>query len=295
LPGNEIERCRGLVIPPAWSDVWICADPAGHIQATGVDAAGRRQYLYHPQWRLHRDRRKFEHVLEVAHQLPRLRRRVRTDLGRGGLVREQVLALAARLLDLGLFRVGGDEYASGDDPTFGLATLRANHVRIGSHVTFRYRAKGGLDRALTLRDRGVRSVVADLKEGRRGRDRLLAYRPDGGGWCELHACDINDYLRQASGVDMTAKDLRTWHGTVRAAVAFARAQRPTSRTAARRAVASVMREVADDLGNTATVARSSYVDPRVVEAFLRGETIELPAGRPRGPAAERAVLCLLGG
>jgi DNA topoisomerase I len=293
LSSHEAERCRQLVIPPAWTDVWICVDPAGHIQATGVDAAGRRQYLYHPDWRARRDRRKFTHVLEVAARLPRLRRRVRMDLGQAGLVRQQVLALATRLLDRGLFRVGGDEYANGEDPTFGLATLRANHVRVGADVTFCYTAKGGLERTLIVHDRVVRAVVTELKKARRGRDRLLAYRNDAGEWCEVHAGDINEYLRRASGVDMTAKDLRTWHGTLRAAVALARSEPPGSKAAARRAIAAVMREVADDLGNTPAVARASYVDPRVVEAFLRGDTVRVPSQRCHGPAAERAVLELL--
>ena len=295
LSTDEVDRCRQLVIPPAWTDVWICADPAGHIQAVGVDAAGRRQYLYHPDWRARRDRRKFAHVLEVAERLPRVRRRVRTDLGRDGLGREQVLALATRLLDQGLFRVGGDEYANGDDPTYGLATLRASHVQVGADVTFCYAAKGGVERALTVRDRTVRAVVAELKAKRRGRGRLLAYRAAQNRWCDVHADDINDYLRQASGLDMTAKDLRTWHGTLRAAVSLARSDPPRSKTAARRAVAAVMREVADDLGNTAAVARASYVDPRVVEAYLQGETIAIPSGRRGGPAAERALRELLSG
>jgi DNA topoisomerase I len=280
------------VIPPAWTDVWICLDPAGHIQATGVDAAGRRQYLYHPAWRAHRDRNKFAHVLEVGERLPRLRRRIGADLRRGGLVRLQVLALAARLLDKGLFRVGSDQYANGDDPTFGVATLRASHVRVGSELSFRYTAKGGVERRLTVQDRTVATVVAELKRLRRSRDRLLAYRGEGDQWCDVRADDINRYLRDASGLDMSAKDLRTWHGTLKAAVALARSRRPTSQSAARRVVAAVMREVAEDLGNTPAVARASYVDPRVVDAFLRGDTIELPRGG-RESAAEKALLRLL--
>jgi DNA topoisomerase IB len=280
------------MIPPAWTDVWICADQAGHIQATGVDAAGRRQYVYHPVWRERRDRSKFAHVVEVGRRLPRLRRRVRHDLGHAGFVRERVLALAVRLLDRGLFRVGGDEYANGDDPTYGLATLQRSHVTIGTGVAFCYRAKGGVERTLLVHDRIAEHLITDLKRARRGRDRLLAFRTDRGAWREVHAGDINDYLREASGLDMTAKDLRTWHGTVRAAVALARRERPTSVSAARRTVAAVMREVADDLGNTPAVARKSYVDPRVVDAFLRGDTIELPRGG-RESAAEKALLRLL--
>jgi DNA topoisomerase I len=294
LDDDDVRRCRSLVIPPAWSDVWICADPAGHIQATGLDAAGRKQYLYHPDWRARRDRRKFTHVVEVAKRLPRLRRRVRVDLAREGLARTTVLALAVRLLDLGLFRVGNDEYANGDDPTFGLSTLRANHVRVGDGVTFCYDAKGGIERTLTVRDRTVERVVGDLKRFRRGKARLLAHRGDDGAWREIHASDINDYLRDASGLDMTAKDLRTWHGTVRAAIRLAREPAPASKTAARRTLAAVMRAVADDLGNTPAVARSSYVDPRVLDAYLDGE-LDLPPGRTGGPALDSALVSLLDG
>jgi DNA topoisomerase IB len=293
---NEVKRCRDLVIPPAWRDVWICPDPAGHLQATGFDAAGRRQYLYHPQWRANRERRKFAHVLLVAPLLPRLRRRVRTDLSGEELSRDQVLALAVRLIDRGLFRVGSDQYATDDDPTFGVATLQANHVTAAGVGTagFCYRAKGGVARELSIMDPIVVATVARLKRLRHGPERLLAYQDQGKGWREIHASDINAYLRQATGSDMTAKDLRTWHATVSAAVALARIGRPGSVRAARRCVAQVMRLVADDLGNTPAVARVSYVDPRVVDLFLRGKTIRLARGcRPDGPAAEQAVLDLL--
>jgi DNA topoisomerase-1 len=228
LPAPEVLRCRELAIPPAWTEVWICADPAGHLQATGVDAAGRRQYLYQPQWRARRDRHKFDHVLEVGRRLPRLRPRIRTDLARPGLERDKVLALAARLLDRGLFRVGSDPYAKAKDPTFGVATLQARHVRLGAGVTICYAAKGGIERTVAIYDRTVVAVIADLRRSRRGRSRLLAYRSDAGTWCEVHAADINDYLRVATGLDMTAKDLRTWHGSLHAAVALARADPPTS-------------------------------------------------------------------
>ncbi len=283
------------MIPPAWRDVWICPDPAGHLQATGIDAAGRRQYLYHPQWRARRDRRKFAHVLEIAGHLPRLRRRIAADLSDALLSRERVLALAARLVDRGLFRVGGDEYANGDDPTYGVATLEADHVSVGSAVTFCYPAKGGIERELTINDATVVAAVRALKRRRRGSDRLLAYRDGTGDWRDVRAPDINDYLRTASGVDMTAKDLRTWHATVSAAVALARSDPATSATRARRTVAQVMRQVAEDLGNTPTIARTSYVDPQVIDLYLRGERARLSGRRPTtGPSAEKAVRDLLG-
>jgi DNA topoisomerase IB len=298
-PG-ELRRCRDLVIPPAWQDVWICPDPAGHLQAIGTDAAGRRQYLYHPDWRERRDRKKFDHVLEVAQRLPRLRRRVTSDLTSGEWSRARVLALAARLLDRGLFRVGGDQYANGEDPTFGVATLRASHTTVeagrSTAVTFRYDAKGGIERSVTVRDRTVAAAVRELKGHRRGRARLLAYQGEDGRWRPVRAADINEYLRAASGLDMSAKDLRTWRATVAAAVALARADHPRSATAGKRTVASVMRAVASELGNTPTVARASYVDPRVIEHFLRGDTAAVPPSAPAtGPAAEHAVADLLAG
>jgi DNA topoisomerase I len=293
---DEVRRCLELAIPPAWRDVWICTDPAGHLQATGVDAAGRRQYLYHAQWRARRERHKFAHVLAVATRLPQLRRRVGVDLGGAELSRERVLALAVRLIDLGLFRVGSDQYATDDDPTFGVATLRSDHVMAAGTgaVRFCYRAKGGVERELSIKDPAVATTVRLLKRLRHGSARLLAYRDTDKGWREIHAGDINSYLRLATGTDMTAKDLRTWHATVAAAVELARTERPRSVTAARRCVAQVMRQVAEDLGNTPAVARVSYVDPRVVDLFFRGRTVQLSRGcRPDGPSAERAVLDLL--
>jgi DNA topoisomerase IB len=299
LPLTEVVRCQELVIPPAWNDVWICSDPKGHIQATGVDAAGRRQYLYHPQWRVGRDRRKFEHVLEVGAHLPRLRRRVGIDLGRKGLPRERVLALAARLIDEGLCRVGGDEYATGADPTFGVATLLAGHVSLTHRppvtANFRYLAKGRVERTFAVTSRPTVTAVAALKRTRRRDERLLAYPTGGDVWHEVRATDINGYLRQCSGLDMTAKDLRTWHATLRAAVCLGLAKPGTSVTATRRTVAAVMREVSQDLGNTPGVARASYVDPRVIDAFLDGRTLDPElCRRGCGPSAERAMLRLLG-
>ncbi len=265
--------------------MWICPDPCGHLQATGVDAAGRRQYLYHPLWRQRRDRRKFGHIRDVAHRLPDLRRHIRSDLADPELSRRRVLALAARLIDLGLFRVGGDQY-----PTYGVATLRASHVRRdGQAIRFRFAAKGGIERECHISDRSAVAAITALRRHRSGSDRLLAYRADDG-WHDIHAADINAYLREASGIEMTAKDLRTWHATVVAAVELSREGVPSPTTAAKRTVARVMRAVAEQLGNTATVARSSYVDPDVVEAYLRGRTID--AARP-GPAAEQGVLDLL--
>jgi DNA topoisomerase IB len=294
LPAAEVERCKALVIPPAWRQVWISPDPAGHIQAVGVDAAGRKQYLYHQQWRARRDRRKFGHVRQVAGALPRLRRRIGADLGGSEPTRERVLALAARLLDRGLFRAGGDAYAMGEDPTFGVATLQSRHVSArGPRLAFCYPAKGGIEREVTVRDARAASLVSHLRRQRADDERLLAWRDSDGAWHEVRSADVNDYLRTASGTDMTAKDLRTWHATVLAAAALAVEEPPTSATAAKRVVARVVREVAEELGNTPTVARASYIDPVVIDRYLRGETIPASATRG-GPGTDRAVLELLG-
>ncbi|MBX6357761.1 MAG: DNA topoisomerase IB [Micromonosporaceae bacterium] len=289
-------RLRGLVIPPAWRAVWIAPDPAGHIQATGVDAAGRKQYLYHPVWRAQRDEAKFDHILEVAGRLPRLRRRVGQDLAGRGLTRARVLATTARLLDCGLFRVGGDEYASGDDATYGVATLRPEHVRLErGRVVFAYPAKGGIERTHVVGDPDVRKVLQALRRRRAGRDRLLAYWTERR-WRDVHSDDVNAYLREASGCEMTAKDFRTWHATVQAARMLAAVGPDGSATRRKRAVAQVMREVSGLLGNTPAVAKASYVDPRVVDLFHDGVVLAAPGRPDEFPPpvdTERAVLRLL--
>jgi DNA topoisomerase IB len=298
LRAAELERCKQLVIPPAWREVWISPDPRGHIQATGVDAAGRRQYLYHPVWREKRDAAKFDHVLEVAQRLPRLRRRVSRDLAGAGLGRERVLATAARLLDHGLFRVGGDQYATGDEGTYGLATLQVSHVRFArGDAVFSYRAKGGAERICAVADPEVRAVLRSLRRTRSPDERLFACR-DGREWRELRSDDVNEYLRAAAGCAITAKDFRTWHATVVAAAMLAMEGPGGSEARRKRVVARVMREVAEELGNTPAVARASYVDPRVVDAFHGGTVIPATGpvdGFPAPAAVERAVLDLLTG
>jgi len=315
----ELERIRALVIPPAWRDVWICPDPRGHIQAVGIDAAGRRQYRYHDVWRAQRDAAKFDHVLEVGAQLPKVREVVDGHLRERGLTANRVMAAAVRLLDVGCFRIGGEEYASGDEATFGLATLRREHVAlVRGAVRFCYPAKGGVQRMLDVRDDDVRTVVRALLRRESEHPELLAYR-NGSGWCDVRSADINTYLREVSGIDISAKDFRTWNGTVLAAVVLAvdeleAAAKPArrsargsangrSRSARQRAVSSAMREVAEYLGNTPAVARASYVDPRVVDLFCDGTTIagvltELggapnPEDRVAQQAVEAAVLEIL--
>lgn len=217
----ELARIRSLAIPPAWREVWISPDPRGHIQAVGTDAAGRRQYRYHDVWRAQRDAAKFDHVLEVGACLPKVREIVAGHLQGRGLTRNRVMATAVRLLDVGCFRIGGEEYASGDEATFGLATLRREHVSVRRDgARFCYPAKGGVQRILDVRDDDVRSVVRTLLRRDSAHPDLLAYR-DGAGWCDVRSADINGYLREVSGIDISAKDFRTWNGTVLAAVVLA--------------------------------------------------------------------------
>jgi DNA topoisomerase IB len=269
-----IERIQALAIPPAWTDVWICTDPQGHVQATGVDDAGRRQYLYHPDWRAERDRAKHDRMLELAEALPRLRRAVDRDLRSDGLGRDRVLACAVRLLELGLFRVGGEAYAE-DNGSYGLATLRKGHVRAhGDELRFDYPGKSGQRRVVTIGDARVADVVRALKERRRGGRELLAYKDERGRWTDVRSSDINDYLQDALGAGFSAKDFRTWAATVLAAVGLAAEQDDDASEKERHAaVVRVVRDVAHQLGNTPAVARGSYVDPRVVERFEEGRTV----------------------
>ncbi|GGL54125.1 DNA topoisomerase IB [Planomonospora parontospora] len=294
---RTIARIRSLALPPAWTDVWICRSADGHIQAVGTDAAGRRQYRYHDVWRVEQDRIKFDRVLEMADRLPKFRDRVAEHLERRELTRERVLAAAARMLDIGFFRVGGESYES-----FGLATLRMEHVTCtAGRVTCSYPAKGGKHREMEIVDADVCEVVTALH--RTGEDgELLRYR-DGSRWVDVRSDDINAYLREAFECEVSAKDFRTWHATVLAAVGLAVSTRARSRTGRRRAVSRVMTEVARYLGNTPAVARASYVDPRVVEAYEKGRTIaraltEIGAEAGFGQLSthggvERAVISLL--
>ncbi|MEU8228501.1 DNA topoisomerase IB [Actinoplanes sp. NPDC048967] len=287
---DAVTRIKELVIPPAWTDVWISTDPRGHIQATGQDAAGRKQYLYHPDWRTARDEKKFEHALEIAERLPEMRSRLCTDLSGRGLTRERVLAAVARLLDMGMFRVGSDQYARRDeDPSYGLSTLLPEHVRVrGGCVVLEFTGKSGVEHANPVEDGEVCQVLRDLKRRRRGEQRLFAYwDPAGRRWRDIRADDINAYLREISGEEMTAKDFRTWHGTVKAAEELAAAGPQETKTGRKKAVSHAMKEVAEMLGNTPAVARSSYVDPRVVEEFEKGRTV------PQDEPVEQAVLDLL--
>ncbi|MET8778689.1 DNA topoisomerase IB [Nocardia sp. NPDC050713] len=297
---EELERIRALVIPPAWRKVWICPYPNGHIQAVGVDAAGRRQYLYHEQWRRERDEEKFDRVLELAARLPQLRERLGADLDRRGLDRHRLEALAIGLLDRGVFRIGGEEYAE-ENGTRGVATLLKENVELhGDELVFDFTAKGGIRRQARLRDARLAKVVQTVRRSRTPSKRLLTYR-DKTGYGELHADDINARFRELTECECSAKDLRTWQGTVLAAVGFGQADPPSSQRGRKRVERAVTERVAAELGNTPAVARSAYIDPRVVEAFEDGVTISDALRRAarresedeRRELTERAVIRLL--
>jgi DNA topoisomerase I len=269
-----LDRIKTLVLPPAWEDVWICAIPNGHIQATGTDAAGRRQYRYHDAWRVQRDLEKHERMLDFASQLPAARERMAADLAASGLGRRRVLAAAARLLDLGFFRIGSEEYAE-TNHSYGLATMRNEHVSIGRDgvITFNYTAKSGKQRIQSIAEPDLGTIVTTLKRRRGGGDELLAYK-DKAGWHDIKSHDINGYLAEITGGEYTAKDFRTWHATVLCAVALAVSdQVPASESARKRAVARAVKETAHYLGNTAAVCRASYIDPRVIDHYNDGVTI----------------------
>lgn len=302
----DIERCTNLVIPPAWQDVWIAPYANGHIQAIGVDARGRKQYRYHDAWRTRRDAEKFSHMIEFGHALPELRQKLSLDLSGDELSRDRVLACAVRLLDLGFFRIGGEDYAE-ENGTYGLATMRKEHVTIdpSQHlVVFDFVAKHGKQRVQSIVDPEVFTVVAELKKRRSGGPELLAYR-NGKTWTDVKSTDINAYVKNLTGKPFSAKNFRTWNATVLASVGLAVSTEmaKASETARKRAVTRTIKEVSDYLGNTPAVARSSYIDPRVVDRFRNGETIgdvldrigvDTPAGHPATQGAiEEAVLELL--
>jgi DNA topoisomerase IB len=304
-----LSRIDALVIPPAWRDVWICPLANGHIQATGTDAAGRRQYRYHDAWRVARDREKHERMLTFALALPAARERIATDLARPDPDKPHVLGAAVRLLDLGFFRIGSEEYAE-TNHSYGLATMLREHVTIdGDSVTFDYIAKGGKHRVQSVVDEEVADLLRVLKRRRGGGPELLAYRNARRVWLDVKSHEINDYLQEITGGDFTAKDFRTWHATVLCAVSLAVSSigvtslRSRTEAGRKRAISFAVREAAHYLGNTPTVCRASYIDPRVIDRYTDGLTIahalsELGADTSYGELAtqgpiERAVLELL--
>jgi DNA topoisomerase-1 len=269
---QTLTRIRSLAIPPAWTDVWICALPNGHIQAVGRDARGRKQYRYHPRWREVRDETKYARLAAFARALPRIRRRRHQDVRRAGLPREKVLATVIGLLETTLIRVGNEEYAR-QNGSYGLTTLRARHVKVtGARMRFEFVGKGGKPHVVDLDDRRLAQVVRQCRE-LPGHE-LFQYVDDHGHRQTIDSADVNAYLREIAGQDFTAKDFRTWGGTLIAAIAFAERPSAESETEAKSTVAAVMRTVGERLGNTPAVARVSYVSPAVVEQYLDGQTID---------------------
>ena len=286
-----LERIRSLVIPPAWEDVWICRDPRGHLQATGRDARGRKQYRYHELWRASRAETKFGNMVAFGEALPRLRRRVEEDLGRRGTPREKVIATVVRLLDVTGIRVGNLQYAK-ENESYGLTTLRNKHAKVKSTgVVFSFRGKSGVERTISVKDRRLARIVRQCKEIP-GYE-LFQYVDEDGDHRTVSSQDVNDYIREATGSHFTAKDFRTWWGTVLGATALADAEEPASATRAKREVAQAIKHVAGVLGNTPAVCRKSYVHPAVIEAYEQGD--RMPSMRPSRwlSSEERGTLALL--
>jgi DNA topoisomerase I len=297
---ETLARIAALVIPPAWTDVWICRDPIGHLQVTGHDARGRKQYRYHSRWREVRDESKYEKLISFARALPRIRRRVASDLRRGGLPREKVLAAIVKLLETTLVRVGNDEYAE-TNKSFGLTTMRDRHVKVArSKVHMEFSGKSGIDHEIDIRDPKLVKIVKRCRD-LPGQE-LFQYRDEHDGVHDIGSADVNEYLQQISGQDFTAKDFRTWAGTALAAQALQEFEDFDTKAAARRNVTKAIERVAERLGNTKAVCRKCYVHPAVVDAYMdrslietlkkRAET-ELKRGMSRLPAQEAAVLALL--
>ncbi len=292
----DVARCKELVIPPAWTKVWICPAENGHLQAVGTDDAGRRQYLYHPAWRERRDAEKFQHMEGFATALLEARDGAREEVADDATLRSTA-ALAFCLLDLGIFRVGSDRYTD-ENGSYGLTTIEKQHVRRdGDSLVFEYVAKSGQDLEVSLRDERLVAALEPLRRRRTGGEVLLAYR-GGDGWSTLGATAVNDYVKEVLGEEYSAKDFRTWRGTVIAAAALSSSDAST-KTARKKSVAAAMREVAEHLGNTPAVARSSYVDPRVVDLFGDGVVVAgghrpVAPGEPVSRTLEKQVLELLG-
>lgn len=298
--GQTLARIRSLAIPPAWQDVWICPLEDGHLQATGHDARGRKQYRYHPRWREVRDESKYSRMIEFARALPRIRNRVRRHLARRGLPREKVLAAIVRLMETTLIRVGNDEYAR-ENNSFGLTTIRNRHVRVrAGTVHFDFRGKSGVEHEIDLHDDRLARIVRKCQD-LPGQE-LFAYLDKNGEVHDIGSSDVNEYLREISGHEFTAKDFRTWAGTALAAQALREFEEFDSQAAAKRNVTNAIERVAKRLGNTKAVCRKCYVHPAVIDAYLDRtlvETLKREAERtlrqslPRLSSEEAAVLALL--
>jgi DNA topoisomerase-1 len=283
---EELQRIKSLVIPPAWTDVWICPVPNGHVQATGRDARGRKQYRYHPRWRQVRDEVKYGRLIAFAETLPLIRRRTDADLKRSGLPREKVLAAVVQLLEKTLIRVGNEEYAR-QNGSVGLTTMKDGHAKIeGGRVRFSFKGKSGIAHAIDLEDRRLARIVKECRD-LPGYE-LFQYVDDAGSTQTIDSADVNSYLREITGQDFTAKDFRTWAGTVLAAQALAAVERSSSNAEAKRNVVKAVESVAKRLGNTRAVCRKCYIHPAILDAYLDGATIR--AIQTRAKMADRAAL-----
>lgn len=294
---QTLERIRSLAVPPAWRDVWICTDPQGHIQAVGLDERGRRQYRYHPRWREVRDETKFARMAAFASALPEIRRRAVADLAIPGLPRRKVLGAIVQLLDRTAIRVGNEEYTRSNG-SFGLTTLRNRHAAVeGAHIQFRFRGKSHVMHQIDLDDRRLARVIRTLQE-LPGQE-LFQYVDDDGVVRSIGSADVNSYLKEIADGEFTAKDFRTWHGTVGALAALRAMEFPESEIAVKRNVVAAVKEVAAHLGNTPAVCRSSYIHPRVIECYTRGALASLLEPDHRHPLADEllpeevAVLCVI--
>jgi DNA topoisomerase I len=286
---RQLTRIRSLAIPPAWTDVWICPDPRGHLQATGRDARGRKQYRYHPRWRTESDQTKYDRLVTFGKSLPRIRRRTARDLRLPGLPRDKVLATVVRLLQKTLIRVGNEEYAR-ENGSFGLTTMRNQHVQVnGSALRFVFRGKGGIKHAVDLNDRRLARIVKRCRD-LPGQE-LFEYIDDDGNCRSIGSVDVNDYLREITGQDFTAKDFRTWAGTVLAATALQTFEACGSVTQARRNVARAIESVALRLGNTRSICQKCYVHPAVIAAYVDGSLQETlgPRGNEGQPSRRRSL------
>ncbi len=277
---DRIAWFKSLAIPPAWTDVWISPIRRGHIQATGRDARGRKQYRYHPRWREVRDEAKYGRSIEFARALPRIRRRTDRDLRRRGLPREKVLALVVRLLEATLIRVGSDEYAR-QNRSYGLSTMRTRHVEVaGAEIRFAFRGKGGKDHEIGMRDRRLARLVKQVQE--LPGQKLFQYLDADGRRQDLSSDDVNEYLREITGEPFTAKDFRTWAGTVAASLALTEFLEVDDEAGRKKAIVEAIESVAEQLGNTPAVCRACYVHPEVLDAYLDGTMVEALSERARG-------------
>jgi DNA topoisomerase IB len=293
---ETLDRIRALRIPPAWENVWISPEPLGHIQATGVDSRGRLQYIYHRLWREQRDTQKFAHMVRFAGALPALRTATQQDLRRRGLTHDRVLAGMVRLIDLGLFRVGGERYAELDHH-YGITTLQKRHVRVTrDSILFDYIAKAGKQRTIEVTDRVVQPTIRTLARSDNGDEALFCYE-DGGAWHRLHSREVGNYIAARSGGHFTAKEFRTWNATVLMALVLANAAPSATEHGRKRVIAASVREVARALGDTPAVARSSYIDPRLVTYYqAEGELAGIPSHPATLPApaeTEAAIMAFL--